>query len=387
MARVRYTGSMTIAGSDHDMLYAAFVARSEAYEGRAFVGVTSTGIFCRLSCPARKPRREACVFFESAGEAIEAGFRPCLRCHPLLPPGDADPSVRRLMAALAADPRKVWREADVAAMGIDPAQARRAFRRAYGLTFLELARLSRLRDGFVALGETGSVTQAQFEAGFSSPGAFRAAFARLLGAAPSAFAGGRAHREGLQADWIDTPLGAMIAVGDATHLHLLEFADCAALPRELARLRQTAKTGIGIGRLAPVEQVAAELDGFFSGRSADFAVPLAMHGTPFQRRVWQALRDIPAGETRSYLDLATAIGQPTATRAVARANGANQIALVIPCHRVIGADGTLTGYGGGLWRKRQLIALEGGFGHAVDAGAHRSSGCDRSTYRNDERPG
>jgi AraC family transcriptional regulator of adaptative response/methylated-DNA-[protein]-cysteine methyltransferase len=150
----------------------------------------------------------------------------------------------------------------------------------------------------------------------------------------------------------------MVAVSDKHALHLLEFIDRKALPTEVRALRDMSSGRLGFGRYAPADQIEGELKAFFAATSADFHTPLALHGSAFTKRVWQALRDIPPGETRSYSEIATIIGRPTAVRAVARANGANQIALVIPCHRVIGTDGSLTGYGGGLWRKRRLIELE-----------------------------
>ncbi len=162
----------------------------------------------------------------------------------------------------------------------------------------------------------------------------------------------------LFADWIATPLGDMISVSSASQLHLLEFFDRKALPRELARLDTFAKGRLGIGRTTPSEQIRVELEAFFAGASADFQTPLAYHGSEFSGAVWDALRQILAGETRSYADIAAHIGRPSVVRAVARANGANQIVLVIPCHRVIGADGSLTGYGGGLWRKQKLLEIE-----------------------------
>ena len=195
---------------------------------------------------------------------------------------------------------------------------------------------------------------AQLDAGFDSPSGFRAAFARLLGQSPASFSGG----ELLKADWMHTPLGPMIAVADRRKLHLLEFLDRRALPSELKRLRLAARGELGIGRHEPTEQIEAELGAYFRAERPDFETPLALHGSPFTRFVWAELRRIPVGQTRSYSEVAQAIGQPSATRAVARANGANQIAIVIPCHRVIGADGSLTGYGGGLWRKQKLIELE-----------------------------
>ncbi len=338
----------------NDILYEALLARDESYEGRAYVGVTSTGVFCRLSCPARNPKKENCQFFERVGECIEAGFRACRRCHPLAPMAAAEPAIAALLEALEMRVGHRWREEDVAAMGFDPSTVRRAFRRHFGMTFLEMARQRRVRDGVTTLAAGGSVIEAQMDAGFSSPSAFRAAFAKLLGQAPGRFV----EDALLRADWIETPLGAMIAVSDARALHLLEFLERKALAAELKALQARVKGDLGFGSFPATEQVREELRRFFAGEAAKFDVPLAMGGTPFSRRVWQALCEIPAGETRSYKDIAEAIGQPTATRAVARANGANPLALVVPCHRVIGADGSLTGYGGGLWRKQRLIELE-----------------------------
>ena len=336
-----------------DALYAALLARDAAFDGRAYVGVMSTGVFCRLTCSARKPKRENCIFFDSIGGCIEAGFRACLKCHPMQPAAEAEPGVAQLLAALRGDPARRWSEQDVAAMGFDPSTVRRAFKRHYGITFLEMARLTRLRVATTELPK-GRVIDAQMTAGYDSPGAFRAAMGKWLGLAP-----GRFVKDALlRADWIETRLGAMIAVSDARALHLLEFVERRALPGELKRLYTQAKGSLGFGRFAPTDQVEAELAAFMAGRSAVFETPLAPMGTPFMQAVWRALRDIPAGETRSYSDVARTLGRPEAVRAVARANGANPIAIVIPCHRVLGADGSLTGYGGGLWRKQALIELE-----------------------------
>ncbi|MFC3570365.1 methylated-DNA--[protein]-cysteine S-methyltransferase [Paracoccus simplex] len=170
----------------------------------------------------------------------------------------------------------------------------------------------------------------------------------------------------LAAAWIDTPLGGMIAVADRERLHLLEFQEREALPAELRRL--AAKGGIVSGRTAVTDRTEAQVAGYFAGERSAFDLPLALHGTDFQRQVWQELQRIPPGTTIRYAELARRIGRPSAIRAVARANGANQIAVVIPCHRVIGADGGLTGYGGGLWRKQALIRHEAARVAAVDCG-------------------
>lgn len=336
-----------------DTLYAALLDRDAAFDGRAWVGVTSTGILCRLTCPARKPMRANCRFYASLAEGLAAGFRPCLRCKPLSDPLH-DPLVARLLALTEADPARRWRETDLTAMRLDPSTVRRSFRRAMGMSFLDYARMRRLQAGFTTLAEGGKVIDAQLDAGFSSPSAFRAAFARLLGQAPGDFA----TEALLRADWIDTPLGSMVAVTDQRALYLLEFIDRKALPAELRALARASKGRIGIGSTLVTDQLRRELGAYFRGEAAPFTTPLSPLGTPFQRGVWARLRQIPPGRTLSYSALAKSLGRPEAVRAVARANGANPISLLIPCHRVIGADGSLTGYGGGLWRKDRLLAIE-----------------------------
>ncbi len=339
---------------DHQSLYAALLARDPRFDGQAFVCVASTGVFCRLTCPARKPRPGNCTFFATIGECIEAGYRACKRCHPLQAAALADPTIASLLRALDERPDLRWSESYVEQLGFDLSTVRRSFKRQFGMTFLEMARLRRLREGFETLSAGGKIITAQHEASFESSSAFRAAFARLLGCAPSDLRSDRL----LRATWIPTSLGDMIAVSSRSHLHLLEFVGRKGLPAELARLQAASKEGIGIGTLPPSEQAAEELAAYFAAQSSRFKTPLALAGSAFTRQVWDALREIPVGETRSYSDIARQIGRPGAIRAVARANGANQIALMIPCHRVIGSDGSLTGYGGGLWRKQRLIEIE-----------------------------
>ncbi|RUT26646.1 bifunctional transcriptional activator/DNA repair enzyme protein Ada [Asaia sp. W19] len=338
----------------HETLYEALLARDARYDGRVYVCVGTTGIFCRLTCPARKPLATNCSFRDSVRGCIEAGFRPCKRCHPLQGGASHDPLIAQLLDSLDADPGRRWSERDLVALGLDPSTVRRSFKRHFDMTFLDMARQRRLRDGFTTLSQGETVIAAQIDSGFESPSAFREAFSRLIGCAPGALKQGGL----LQASWIATPLGDMLAVSSARHLHLLEFIDRKALPRELTVLQVALKSPLGLGRTEVTEQAREELDAYFSGRCARFETPLAPQGSTFTRRVHRALQAIPAGETRSYGELARAIGHPGAVRAVARANGANCIALMIPCHRVIGSDGSLTGYGGGLWRKQRLIEIE-----------------------------
>ncbi len=162
----------------------------------------------------------------------------------------------------------------------------------------------------------------------------------------------------LFAAWLDTPLGPMVAIGDEAALYLLEYADRRGLERQIERLRVRAEAGVVPGRTGPIAQIERELAAYFDGSSMRFETPLARIGSAFQNAVWDALLAIPPGYTRSYAELAGAIGRPRAVRAAARANGANPFAIVIPCHRVINADGALCGYGGGLPRKRWLLEHE-----------------------------
>ncbi|MCO5730838.1 bifunctional transcriptional activator/DNA repair enzyme AdaA [Rhizobium sp. SSA_523] len=345
---------LTLRPTD-DLLYQALLKRDAAYEGFAYVCVTSTRIFCRLTCPARKPLRENCRFEARIADCLEAGYRPCKRCTPLQHYGMMEPSVSALLHMLEERPDRRWSEQDVVRLGHDPSTIRRLFKRRFGMSFLELARRRRLSEAAATLGKGGSVIEAQLDAGFESGSGFRSAINQLLGEAPQKLK----TREGfLRACWIETPIGPMLCVTCDHALHLLEFADRPALPAELRHLQERSRSAVIFGRTATTDQVEAELERYFAGGSLGFSVRIGGHGTPFERQVWEALREIQPGATRSYSAIAGQIGRPTAIRAVARANGANRIAIIIPCHRVIGADGSLTGYGGGLWRKQWLLRHE-----------------------------
>jgi AraC family transcriptional regulator, regulatory protein of adaptative response / methylated-DNA-[protein]-cysteine methyltransferase len=339
--------------STHEKLYAAFLARDPAYDGHVFACVETTGVFCRMTCPARKPKSENTGFYDTVAACFERGFRPCLRCRPLESVRNREPLVAQLMDLLDKDHR-VWSEQELVAMKLDPSTVRRAFKRHIGMTFLDLARLRRAGRGIEQIATGSSVIDAQLEAGYDSGSGFREAVTRLIGDSPAGLKG----RELLKADWIETPIGAMLAVADSNTLHLLEFFDRKTLRNELKRLREKTRSSIAFGRLPPIDSIERELRDYFDGRSAPFKTPIACHGSAFTCKVWDALKAIPPGITRSYSEIADEVGKSTGIRAVARANGANQLAIVIPCHRVIGTNGSLTGYGGGLWRKRWLIEHE-----------------------------
>jgi AraC family transcriptional regulator, regulatory protein of adaptative response / methylated-DNA-[protein]-cysteine methyltransferase len=337
---------------DHETYYTALLGRDADFEGVFYVGVRTTGIFCRPTCPARKPKRENCEFFADAQTALLASYRPCERCRPLSHPNETSDVVRKLVAAVERNPTKRWRDADFDALAVHASTARRQFQKRFGMTFVEYARARRLGSAFKSIRAGERVIDAQLDAGFESSSGFRDAFARIMGTPPV-----NATRA-LFAAWLDTPLGPMTAIGDERALHLLEFVDRRGLEREIERLRHRQKAGIAPGRTAPIAQIEAELEEYFAGRSLTFKTPLARTGSPFQNAVWDALLTIPPGETWSYAELARAVGNPKAVRAAGTANGCNQLAIVIPCHRVINANGELGGYAGGLPRKKWLLEHE-----------------------------
>jgi AraC family transcriptional regulator of adaptative response/methylated-DNA-[protein]-cysteine methyltransferase len=204
-------------------------------------------------------------------------------------------------------------------------------------------------------GET--VIDAQLNTGYESSSGFRDAFSKIMGAAPTNF--DKQHAI-LKTSWLDTPLGPMLAISDEEVLYLLEFVDRRGLEREIERLRLKTKSAIIPGSTGPIASIEAELKSYFEGNLHDFKTPIHLLGSPFQKLVWAELMRIPYGETRSYADQARAIGKQSAYRAVANANGANQFAILIPCHRIINSNGDLGGYGGGIARKRWLIDHEKG---------------------------
>jgi AraC family transcriptional regulator of adaptative response/methylated-DNA-[protein]-cysteine methyltransferase len=334
----------------------ALAHRDPAYDGLFLTAVRTTGVFCRPVCPARTPRSENVTFFATPAEAIRAGFRPCKRCRPLESAGAPPEWAKRLLAAIDADPSRRWRDEDLRERGLGPDRVRRWFRTHYGMTFHAYSRSRRLGLALGDIGKGSKVIDAAYETGYESLSGFQEALRQLTGTSARR-AGARGARPVTR---IETPLGSMVAAAAGDRVALLEFLDRRMLPAQLERLTRRVGGTFVPGTSPVLETLTRELQAYFAGRLERFTVPLLLAGTPFQESVWRALLAVPAGETRSYAEIAGAIGRPTAVRAVARANGDNRIAVLIPCHRVIGADGRLTGYGGGLWRKQRLLDLERG---------------------------
>lgn len=335
------------------LYYQALLERNPQYEGLFYVGVKTTGVFCHSTCPARKPKFENCEFFETAKEAILASYRPCQRCQPLSHPKQVTPVIRKLLDAVDLEPHKRWTDQNFNNLGIDTSTARRQFKKRFGMTFVEYARAKRIGLAMEHIRAGNLIIDAQLNAAYESGSGFRDAFSRIMGAAPT-----RLDGLVLKATWLDTQLGPMICIADGDGLYLLEFVDRRGLEREVERLRKRLKAAIIPGETVITKQIRTELDAYFNGESFIFKTPIHLVGSEFQKKVWHALKKISPGTTVSYLQIATAINCPSACRAVAQANGANQLALIIPCHRVINSDGGLGGYGGGISRKQWLINHE-----------------------------
>lgn len=335
--------------------YEALLARNREYEGVFFVGVTTTGVFCRPTCAARKPKFEHCEFFRSAKDAILASFRECKRCKPLSDPTNISDLVKVLIEAVENDLSRKWKSADLYELSLDTSTARRNFKKCFGMTFVEYARARRIGAAIKTIREGGSVINAQLDSGYESSSGFRDAFSKIIGAAPSRT---NDSIKLLKASWIDTKLGSMLAIADEEELYLLEFVDRRGLEREIEKMKNKLRAAIVPGETDPIVSIKEELLEYLDGRLKNFKTPIHLIGTTFQKKVWNELMQIAYGDLRSYKEQAKNIGMPSACRAVANANGSNQLAIVVPCHRIIRDNGDLGGYGGGVARKKWLIEHE-----------------------------
>ncbi len=318
------------------------------------IATTTSGIFCRPECSSgsieNKPERT----FSSVRDALSAGFRPCSRCKPLHSGIEDPPWLELLMEMVEKDPARRWHDQDLHGENMDPATVRRWFIANHGLTFHAYTRLRRLGLALRQIQHGAAVSKTVLALGYESERGFREAFSQVFGNPPSAVD----RQSCIWINRIATPLGSMIMGVSDQGLCLLEFAERRMLDTQLRRLHRKMGRVFLPGDHPLMQQVKSELDDYFNNKLRQFTVAIEAPGTEFQESVWQALLRIPYGEMRSYAAIAKEIGQAGAMRAVGRANGDNRIAIIIPCHRVIGSDGELTGYAGGLWRKKYLLSLE-----------------------------
>ena len=342
-------------------MYQALLDRDSTFEGLFFAAIRTTGIFCRPSCRARKPRPENVEFFRTSKEALAHGYRPCKICQPMSPLGDTPEWVRGVLSEIEESPQTLrMNDQDLRERGVDPNRLRRWFKRNHDMTFQAFLRSVRLGVSFGHLAGGKKVIDSAFETGYESLSGFSTAFKKETGFSPSF----SSQKTALYFSHLLTPLGPMMVGMTTEGVCLLEFTDRRALETEIEDLKK--RLGVGVvtvfGNEKEVPHLASlkeQVSEYFSGKRKEFSIPLVTPGSEFQNRVWQGLLDIPYGKTRSYQEQAVALGKKNAVRAVARANGQNRIAILIPCHRVIGKNGELVGYAGGLHRKKYLLDLEG----------------------------
>lgn len=337
-----------------DKYYKMLIEKNEQYEGIFYVGVKTTGVFCRPTCPAKKPLKKNCEFFTNAEEALLASYRPCKRCKPLSSKSYLSTDVKVLVEAIENDPTRKWTDKDFENLAIHPNTARRQFKKQFGMTFIEYSRARRLGIAFKQIRSESSLIEAQLNSGFDSSNGFRDAFSKILGELPS----NNKKITMLYSHWLETTLGSMIAISDNKKIYLLEFVDRRGLENEIKQLRIKLNASIVPGKTSVIEQLRDDLQSYFEGNRQHFTIPINMIGSDFQKIVWHKLIQIPTGEVRTYKQLAESIENDNVARAVANANGKNQLSILVPCHRIINSDGSLGGYGGGLARKKWLIHHE-----------------------------
>jgi len=341
---------MTDTMIDDQDAWTAVLARDRAFDGRFVTGVLTTGIYCRPSCAARHPARHNVRFFANGEAARATGLRPCKRCLP----DDVSRDERAVLAAIQAI-KAAEQPLALAALaqetGYSPSHFQRVFTRHTGLSPAAYARALMAERAAEALTEEGTVTDAIYAAGYSGPSRFYEANAGRLGMTPSAWANGG---KGATIHWavVDTSLGSMLVAATDKGVCRLSFGEGREALESRFPQADLVEGGLEFEALLTQVIAAVETPGDFSH------IPIDVKGTAFQEAVWRELRKIPNGETRTYAELAAAVGKPKAVRAAGSANGSNHVSVLIPCHRVIRTGGGLGGYAWGLDIKRKLLEKE-----------------------------
>jgi AraC family transcriptional regulator of adaptative response/methylated-DNA-[protein]-cysteine methyltransferase len=349
--------NMRSTRSIEDTRWESVASHDRGADGAFVYAVSSTGVYCRPSCPSRRPRRDRVTFFETAADARFAGFRACRRCHPdaVAPSDPWIDKIRRACVYLANVDGHPSLATLAKRLGGSPYHVQRNFKRLVGVTPREYADAIRLRKVKGRLRGGGDVTDAMFEAGYGSSSRFYERAAPKLGMSPSTYRrGGR----GMAIDYaiVDSPLGRLLVAATTRGVCAVAMGSSDAdLTRALVREYPAATIATDEGALA---QWTSAIVAHLEGKRPRLDLPLDIQATAFQWQVWQALAAIPYGETRTYRDIAETIGRPRAVRAVARACASNPVALAIPCHRVVASDGRPSGYRWGASRKKALLERE-----------------------------
>ncbi len=346
---MRVTESETI-----DTYYNALVNREESYTGIFFVGVKTTSIFCIATCRARKPKRENVEFFTDFKVALDNGYRPCKICKPTENANEAPEFVEQAIQLVKDRPKEKIKDYQLKQNGISPEGVRRWFNKHYGMTFQAFQRMYRINNAYQELKTGSSTTSTAFKSGYESLSGFGYTYKKIMGDSPSS----NQSSDVILMTRFTTPLGPMFICATDQGVCLLEFVDRRMLETEFKDLQKRLNAQIITGENEHIKLAIKQVQEYFKGNRQEFSIPLITPGTDFQQSVWKALHAIPYGTTATYQQQANRLNNPNGVRAVASANGMNRIAIVIPCHRVIGSDGKLTGYAGGLERKKWLLDHE-----------------------------
>lgn len=335
--------------------YQALIDRDTEFEGLFFVGVKTTGVFCIASCRARKPKFQNVVFYDQYKDALDHGFRPCKICKPTENANEAPVFVEKAIELFRKNEKEKLTDYKLRQEGLSPEKIRRWFKKHYGMTFQAFQRMYRINQAFQELKGGKSVRNAAFESGYESLSGFNYTYKKIMGSTPT---NQNSELSTIVMSRFTTPIGPMFVCATSKGVCLLEFVDRRMLETEFSDIQRLLKARIVTGDNEHTLQAKNELKEYFEGTRKVFSLSLDTPGSEFQKLVWSQLSEIPYAETTHYQALTESIGKPTGARAVANANGHNRVAIVIPCHRVIGKSGELRGYGGGVHRKRWLIDHE-----------------------------
>lgn len=335
-----------------DTFYQALIARATEYAGVFYVGVRTTGIFCISTCRARKPKRENVEFYSDAESALAAGFRPCKICRPTENASTAPAFVENAINLVRQNPQLRVSDQQLRAQHISPEALRRWFLQNHGMTFHTFQRMLRVNTARQELKNGRSATDTAFDSGYDSLSGFGYIYRKLTGGAP------RDPVQAIVMHRFTTPLGPMFVCATERGVCLLEFVDRQRLEKEIDDLQRLLSARVIAGENQHTRQTQQEIGEYFAGSRQRFEVALDIPGSDLQRQVWRQIQSLEYGTTTWYQAIAQGIGNPAAVRAVASTIGANRVAIIIPCHRIIAKDGTPGGYAGGLARKKWLLEHE-----------------------------
>ncbi len=340
----------------NEIFYQAYLNRDKSFEGIFFLAVKTTGIFCRPGCKAKAPKKENVEFFSSPYDAIDKGYRPCRKCHPLQQLGEVPLWVKKAMDLVNHQTDLRITDHILKQHDIDPVCLRRWFKKNYHVTFQNYQRMKKMLSASEKIERGEKIIETALDVGYQSLSGFNDTFKQFIGSTPSRIK----NQTIITVAQLVTPLGPMYAGVSDKGLYLLEFNDRKSLHNQLAKIQQSLNAIFVPGDHAYLQKLQQQLDEYFASNRTQFEIPLQLQGSDFQQQAWRALQQIPYGKTCSYQQQAEAINNPAAIRAIASANAANAIAIIIPCHRVIAKSGSMAGYAGGIWRKQYLLNLERG---------------------------